>query len=177
MKKSIWVIAAILTLLVSLSIVGFAFAQTVTPNNPENGQGWGPGRGMMGRGMGMMGGRWNGGTGYGPMHEYMIAAFAEALGMTEEDLEAELDTGKTMWQVAEEKGFTQEEFGDLMVTARTNALNKAVEDGVITREQADWMIARMAQMQANGYGPGNCPMHGGGGFVRRTTTFGWQWNQ
>ena len=125
----------------------------------------------MGPGPDMMGGRRNGQTGYGPVHEYMVAAVSEALGMTAEDLRAELESGKTMWGVAEEQGLTSEQFGELMVDARTSALNQAVEDGVITREQADWMIARMSQMNANGYGPGSCPMHDGkGGFNQRGTS-------
>lgn len=178
MKKSIWIAVVMVTLLVSLIVAGFAFAQTETPPTPGDGSGfWGNGRGMMRLGQGMMGGRWNSRTGYGPVHEYMVAAIAEALGMTIEDLQAELESGKTMWDVAKEQGLTSEQFGELMVDARTSALNQAVEDGVVTREQADWMIARMAQMQANGYGPGNCPMHGGeAGFNQRGTS-GRRWNK
>jgi hypothetical protein len=111
------------------------------------------------------------------MHTYMLAAIAEAFGMTAEDLQAALSAGKTMWDVAEEQGITQERFSELMLTSRTNALNRAVEDGVITQEQADWMITRMAQMQANGYGPGNCPMQGGQGAYSQRGPTGWRWNR
>ncbi len=106
---------------------------------------------MMGRG-GMMG-RWtqSGATGqYGPMHEYMVGAMAEALGMTDEELDAELAAGKTMWQVAEEKGLSTEEFQQLMIDARTSALEKMVADGVLTQEQADWMQSRMQGSGAAG---------------------------
>ncbi len=178
MKKSIWIPVVLVTLLVSLMAVGYAFAQTETPSTPEAGPGfWGNGRGMMGAGNGMMGGRWSGVAGYGPLHEYIVVAMAEALGMTPENLQAAIDSGKTMWDVAEEQGLSQEQFTELMVTARTDALNQAVEDGVITQEQADWMISRMAQMQANGFGPGSCPMHGGqGGFHPMGNAQG-RWNR
>jgi hypothetical protein len=52
------------------------------------------------------------------MHEYMEKAFAKALGISEEDLEAALAGGKTMWQVAEEKGMTV----DLSLHPQTGAV-------------------------------------------------------
>jgi hypothetical protein len=171
MKRSIWILVALLVVLVSLAFAGLAFAQSGTPDAPGTGF----------RSGGFGGGRWNGAEGYGPMHEYMVVAFAEALGISAEDLQAAIDSGKTMWDVAQDQGKTEAEFAELMISARTSALNQAVEDGVITREQADWMIARMAQMQANGYGPGsnmgNCPMHGGSGSPRQGMSQGGRWNR
>jgi predicted Zn-dependent protease len=40
-----------------------------------------------------------------------------------------------------------------MIEARATALAQLVNDGTLTQAQADAMLARMAQMQANG----NCP--------------------
>ena len=116
----------------------------------------------MGRG-GMMG-RWDqaGDGQYGPMHEYMVGAMAEAFGMTDEELDAELAAGKNMWQVAEAKGLSLEEFQKLMVDARNAAFTKMVADGVLTQEQADWMLSRMQGMWGQAGVPGGCPMHGGG---------------
>jgi hypothetical protein len=138
-----------------LGVAGFALAQSQTPPAPNSG--YGPG--MMGGRGGMMGGR--GGQGYGPMHEYMEKAMAEALGVTEEELEEQLAQGKTMWQVAEEKGLTWEEFTKVMTEARTAALKQMVEDGVITQAQADWMASHMQGMWGRG-GRGGCPDMGGG---------------
>jgi hypothetical protein len=105
---------------------------------------------------------------YGPLHEYMVAAFAEALGLTPEELQARYDDGDTPWDIAQEQGLTQEEFAELVVTARTEALNQAVAEGAITRQQADWMIQRMDQMHENGFTPGSCPgMTNGRGQGRR----------
>jgi hypothetical protein len=117
---------------------------------------------MMGRG-GMMG-RWNqsGDGQFGPMHEYMVGAMAEALGMTDEQLDAELAAGKTMWQVAEAKGLSLEEFQTLMVDARKAAFTKMVADGVLTQEHAEWMLSRMQGMWSQGGATGGCPMHSGG---------------
>lgn len=168
MKKALLVGSIALVVLIAFGVVGFAAAQslTPTPNAPFGGQGYGRGRGQGGmmQGGGMMGRGQQGGAS-GPLHTYMVAAFADALNLTAEDLQAELDAGKTMWQVAEAKGLSIEEFQTLMVEARTAALKAAVADGVITQAQADWMLSRMQGRggQGGGYGAGGgCPMHGGG---------------
>lgn len=160
--KKIFVIGALLALVVfSLGIAGLAYAQSETPPYP----GYGPGM-MGGRGGGfggMMG--WNDTGEYGPIHTYMIEAFADALGLDAAELQSRQSEGETLWQIAESLGFSQDEFGQLFVDARTEALNQAAADGVITQEQAEWMIQHMAQRQGAGYGPGsgNC-MGGGVGF-------------
>ena len=106
----------------------------------------------------------------------MIAAFAEALGLTPEELETRRDGGETLWQIAEAQGISSEDFATLWTDARTAALEQAVSDGVIAQEQADWMIQRMAQRQAAGFGPGSGACTGAGpqgGFHRGP---GWRWN-
>jgi hypothetical protein len=123
----------------------------------------------------MMGGYQSGN--FGPMHEYMVEAYAEVFGITVDELEERLAGGENMWQVASSLGFSEEEIPGLMITAHTQALNEAVEAGVLTREQADWMIGRMAQRQAQGFGPGS---GGCGGFGGRSANgggmMGWRWN-
>ena len=155
-------LGVVLTLAI-LGVAGFALAQTPTPSAPDGAYGPGMmgGRGGMMRGFGGMMGGQRGEGGYGPMHEYMEKAMAEALDMTEEELEEQLAAGKTMWQVAEEKGLTWEEFTKVMTEARTAALKQMVEDGVITQEQAEWMSSHMQGMWGRG-GRGGCPGMGGG---------------
>jgi hypothetical protein len=148
MKK--W-IAGVVIGLVALGLVagGAAFAafqasaQTETPTAPWGG--YAP----------MMGGRWDG-EGEGPMHDYMIAAFADALGLSTDDLEARLDAGETLAAIAEAQGLTSEQLTTLWADARQQALDEAVADGVLTREQADWMLQHMGSRGPNG----GCPMLG-----------------
>ncbi|HLE14637.1 MAG TPA: hypothetical protein VI776_07810 [Anaerolineales bacterium] len=175
MKKLVVIGILIGVLVLAFGLASLAFAQSPTPQPPQY-PGYGPG--MMGGYGGMMGGRGFGGMlggradgEYGPMHEYMERAFAKAFGLSEDELEQRLEAGETMWQIAEDLGYSQEEFGELMVEARTEALNQAVEDGLLTREQAEWMIARMAQRQAAGFGPGSGTCMGGG-----RGGFGGRWN-
>jgi hypothetical protein len=148
--KKIFVIGLVLIAAVALT-VGIAFAQT--PTQPGYGS-YGPGM-MGGRGGHSMmgfGGPVDGG--YGIMHESMVATFSEAFGLTPEALQARLDAGETMWQVAESLGYDLETFRSVMLEARADALQQAVEDGTITQEQADWMSQRMNRM--GGFGNGAC---------------------
>jgi hypothetical protein len=176
MKKLLIIGILMGVVVLALGLAGLAFAQSPTPE-PDQYPGFGPG--MMGGYGGMMGGRgfgWRADGEYGPMHEYMELAFAKAFDLSEEEIEERLEAGDTMWQIAEDLGYSQEEFAELMVTARTEALNQAVEDGLLTREQADWMIARMAQRQASGFGPGSGGCLGGGRMGGARGGFGWRGN-
>ena len=142
MKKTLLIVAVAVLALGALG-VGVAFAQGGTP----------PYYGRLG---GMMGGR----GGYGPMHDYVEQALADKLDLTEAQVESELAAGKPMYQVALDHGIKQEDLSAFMADVHKTAFAAAVKDGVITQQQADLMLQRMAQ---NGYNPGNCPMGGGYG--------------
>ena len=148
--KKIWTLGLVLIVAAALT-AGVAFAQTPSP------------QGSGGYGQGMMGGRGahslmgQGGPvdgSFGPMHEYMVATFAEALNLTPAELQAHLDAGETMWQVAEAQGITLENFRTLMLEARADALQQAVEAGTITSDQAEWMSQRLSRMEERGFGSG-----------------------
>lgn len=186
MKKFTIYTAITVVLLAALAMAGMAFAQTQTtpvPDQPHTSrQPWTPGAGTMGPRGGMMGGRWNRGndqffTGsYGPMHDTMISALAKAFNLNPEELEARHAAGETMWDIAQDMGLAQEQFQAAMIQARTEAINQAVAVGVISQEQADWMLERMNGMWSGGYGPGSgsCPGMGGGLQGRNS---GWRWNR
>lgn len=170
MKKFLIIGAVLALALVAFGAAGLVYAQTQTPPTPETPIFPGYGPGMMGGRGGMMGGFQSGG--FGPMHDYMVEAYAQALGITVVELQDQLATGENMWQIALSLGFSEEAVPGLMIAAHTQALNKAVEAGVLTRQQADWMLQRMAQMQAQGFGPGA----GGCGGLGGRMMGGWRWN-
>jgi len=153
-KNILLIIAGMLLGAIVLGVAGYAFAQTQTPPTP-----WGPGM-MNGRG-GMMGG-----AGTGVLHDYMLKAWAEAFDMSVDDLQARLNQGATMGTIAQEKGLSQEAFFQMMAGVRTKAIQQAVADGVISQQQADWMLSRMNHMGRGGFGFGNgkwgfgCPYWG-----------------
>jgi hypothetical protein len=159
MNKLLLVSAVLLVALIALGVAGFAYAQDGAPPAPDypygpGGMGWRGHHGGWNRG-----GAWGAGD-HGPMHEYMIEAFAQALDMDAEELESLLDGGKTMWEVAEVGGLSYEEFGELMIEARTKAIEQMVADGLVDQGWAEWMLGRMDGMW--NYGGGYGPCHGGG---------------
>ena len=154
---------------------GYAFAQT-TPPTPQ----WGYSMMGGGYGAGMMGGFAQNGdyAGMNTMHSWMYTSgarsvhnivwggLAETLGLTQDELNAELASGKTLAQIAEAKGVSQDELAAALETSAKAGLDKAVADGVLTQEQADqmlshmagnfeWMISHMGSM-GGGFGPGGC---------------------
>ena len=98
--------------------------------------------------------------GYGPMHDYVEEALAAKLGITEKAVEDALASGKTMYQIALDNGVKQADVASFLTEVHTAAFDKAVADGVITREQADLMLQRMQSMWQNTNGTGTCPMYG-----------------
>jgi ribosomal protein S20 len=72
---------------------------------------------------------------------------AEQLGMTADELQAELEAGKTIAELAEEKGV---DLDAARIEAMKERIQQAVEDGTITQEQADWMLQGLEQ----GFMPG-----------------------
>jgi hypothetical protein len=139
MKKTLLVVSIVVLALGALS-VGVVVAQGGQP--PVNGYG-----------MGMMGG------GYGVMHTYVVEAFAAELDLTVDEVNTRMLNGETMYQIAIAEGVAQDQVAALLTKVHTAAFDKAVAAGVLTREQADWMLQRMQGMYANGYGTGNCPMN------------------
>ncbi len=120
--------ALIVLLLAGLGGAALVYAQEPTPPIPF---GWhGGGRGGFGW---ADGGQWT-----------MFDTAAEALGLTPEELFAELRASKSLAEIAEEQGVEIEAVQDAMNAARSEAMQQtikqAVEDGSMTQEQADWML-------------------------------------
>lgn len=151
MKKTLW-ITAILVLALGVLGASVAFAQGPQPPRIPDVYGQGP---YMG-GRGMRGGQ----GGYGFMHEYMEQALADALGTTEEQVEDALANGTTMYQFVLDNGVAEADLPTFMNEVHQVAFDKAVADGVMTQEQADWMQERMQGMYGEGSNFDGCPMNG-----------------
>lgn len=159
MKKFLVIgsIALALVAALALGVTGWAYAQDDQPVSPYNE--W------MGRG-GMHG--WANDGVYGPMHDYMFPAMAQAFGLSETELQASHDEGKTLWDIAQEQGISFEDFQARMLEARETAFAAMVADGVISQEQADWMLERMGTHAGYGYGAGMMGAGGCGGYQSGT---------
>jgi hypothetical protein len=130
MSRKWWIMggAGVLVGLIVLALAVPALAQDATPTPKTNGKMF-----LWGRGFGLWGGSWEN-----------FDAIAKALGLTPEQLFSELHSGKTLEGIAEEKGIDLQAVQDAakaaQVEAQKAAIEKMVEDGKLTREQADWML-------------------------------------
>jgi hypothetical protein len=136
------------------------------------------GIGMMnGQGMGMM-------AGHGMMGDWdsneapMFLAIADALGLSPEELLAELEAGKTISEIATEQGVDIQLVYDAAIASHETQLAELVEAGTITQEQADacqsWMQDNISNLPMfNGIGMmGGCPMGTGMGAQARMGHWG-----
>ena len=121
--------------------------------------GFGPGKGgQMPGGPGMMGG------------QTMLDAVAKALGMTTADVQTQLQGGKTLADLAQSKGVSQDAVKQAIVAAQKAQIDQAQQAGHLTVDQATQMKQRIDQNAANldltkpffgrGFGPGGMGMPG-----------------
>lgn len=105
----------------------------------------------MGRGMGM---RTTGG---------MRGEFADVLGMPEDEFQAARQEGKTIAELAKEKGIKVEDLAAKVIELRKAELQQLVKDGKLTQEQVDAMLGNMkSRMEQMIKGDFTGPMHSKG---------------
>ncbi len=128
------VVASALGLSLIVSVVGVSLAADPAPTAiPKITQGQrGP---MNGRGIGM---------GAGPGYQGNSGRVGDLLGITAEEIHAERAAGKSLAQIAQDKGIDEATLVATILDARKAALDARVAAGTLTQEQAD---AAYAQMQ------------------------------
>jgi hypothetical protein len=84
------------------------------------------------------------------IHESVIAAAADALGMTVDEVEAAIADGTTMWELADAQGVDISDVWAAMDAARAEELDKLAEAGVLTEAQANLMLGAMQHRRARG---------------------------
>jgi hypothetical protein len=129
----------------SVSVVS---AQEITPQAEDA-----PAGGICGHGRGLFG--------FGPGGQRtMFDTAAEALGLTPEELFSELHAGKTLEEVAEDRGVEVEELQEALKAIRDEAVQdeiaQAVAGGEITQDEADWRLEGLERgyMSGRGFGHG-----------------------
>lgn len=85
-------------------------------------------------------------------------AVTDLLGMTAEELHAERAAGKTLSEIAAERGVSDQQLIDSLLDFQKEAVERALEEGRITEAQAEWLLAREQALApftlTNPFGPG-----------------------
>jgi hypothetical protein len=119
-------VATVLAVIALMSLGTAAFAQGPATTPPALGLGF-----RMGP------------SGIGGPQNSLVAIAAKVLGIDQSTLVAELNTGKTIADVANEKGVVLDTIVDAYVAPRTTALQTAIDTKRITQAQADAALATM----------------------------------
>lgn len=120
MKNKNLIIALTMTIAVGLGAT--AYASTGSTNGANNGISTHQRVGLA---------RVTGTRGY----DYVQSILKNNLGMTDKEITDGLNSGKTMYDLAKEKGMTEEQFKAALLEERNKAVDKAVADGKITKEE------------------------------------------
>lgn len=138
----------VLSAVAAIGLTGFVLLSNVA-SAQGFGQGWLRGNGGM---MGMMSGNLNRGS--------MPQVMAQVLGMSQQDLQNQLASGKTMAEILQGKGLTLDQFHQKMEDQMKIYLQTLVSQGQITQAQADQQMQFIEQMHdshlntTTGYGVG-----------------------
>ena len=125
-------IAAFVGVVVLVSMLGLFAVGSVAAQEPADTPPTTPWRGVFGRihrGMGVV-----------------MDVIAELLGMTPEEIHAERVEGKTLAEIAANKDVSEQELIDAIVASQKEAIAQALEEGLLTQAQADWLAAKAEAM-------------------------------
>jgi hypothetical protein len=142
MKRNI-VLALVAALTISLVATSAAFAM-----------GYGPG-----------GNGTNTGTGVNmevTLSNYMPAAMADVLGLSVDEINTRLASGETFTTIALSLGYTIDQLPALMTSIRSEAISLAIADGVLTADQAAFLLNNQYGGNARGNGAGTASMNSTG---------------
>lgn len=131
-------ISLALVVIIGSVVATSAFAAPPTPTPPS---GWG-------RGYGMMGG-------------YDLDRVAKLFGISQADLVSQLQQGRTLAQIAQDKGVSEDKLVDTLIAPYRDQVQLRVKYGYLTQEQADTMLQWMTERVKAAI---NTPWNGGYGW-------------
>ncbi|MDP4144052.1 MAG: hypothetical protein Q8936_06140 [Bacillota bacterium] len=76
-------------------------------------------------------------------HHPRYEAVLKKLGLTEQDVINAQKSGKTLFDLAKEKGYTADQVRAMMIESKTEHINKAVKEGRLTQDQANKLIEKV----------------------------------
>lgn len=149
MKKLIWITAGIL----AVAFLALSLSSPVLAADPAQGGPWNGGQG--GRGRGFVDQDQDGICDIcgnepremnikldGALEDYLHGSLAESFGISAEDLTARRTSGENLAEIALDLGLDLTKIRDMFSEARSEALDSAVGDGILTQEEADWLSSR-----------------------------------
>ncbi|WP_373897875.1 hypothetical protein ACER0A_010420 [Haloimpatiens sp. FM7315] len=82
-------------------------------------------------------------------YDYISSIIKEKFNLTDEDINKSLSEGKTLKGIANEKGLSDEELKNSLITSKTKAIDEAVSKGTITKEEGETIKNNIKTNSAN----------------------------
>jgi hypothetical protein len=96
------------------------------------------------------------------LSNYMPAAMADVLGLSVNQINSSLASGETFYTIALAQGYTADQLSALMTSVRSKAIDMATADGVLTADQAAFLLNNQYGGNARGNGAGTANMYSTG---------------
>jgi hypothetical protein len=126
MKAKKLILGLTMAITMGLGVTAYAASTDSLTNYNHQRAGYNQGTGAgLGRATGMRG------------YDYVETILKDKLGITDAEITAAFDAGKTMYDLAKEKGMTEDEFKTALLEERNKAIDKAVAAGTITIAEGD----------------------------------------
>ena len=93
------------------------------------------------------------------LSDYMPAAMANVLGLSVDDVNTRLASGETLTTIALSLEYTTDQLPALMTSVRTEAIDLATAAGVLTADQAAFLLDSQYGGNARGNGAGTTSMY------------------
>ncbi|MFQ3631384.1 hypothetical protein [Roseiflexus sp.] len=103
------------------------------------------------------------------VHQSMLDAAAQKLGMTTADLITQLRSGQTLAQVAQSAGIAEQDVINAALAAARTQLDQAVANGSLTQAQADAIYTGLQQKGSRLFTPRGRGFHGRGAWIAPVT--------
>lgn len=76
-------------------------------------------------------------------YDYICNILNDKLGLSDTEIRNAINSGKTPYDLAEEKGITQDELRDSLLKERSKSIDDAVSKGAITKEEGENLKANL----------------------------------
>jgi hypothetical protein len=74
---------------------------------------------------------------------------AKEIGITKKEMKEAKEKGANFFELAKKKGYTDKQVKDMMIKNKSEAIDKAVEKGKITKDEAEKIKAKMKDKISN----------------------------
>lgn len=98
-------------------------------------------------------------------YDYVTSVLKNKLGLTDTQITDELNSGKTVYEIAKEKGMSEETFQAALLAEKNEAIDVSVTKGTITKEEGTVLKENIKTNQSSctgDFGEGNMHSNGTG---------------